>query len=72
MTAYDQHRLVIAENVVTIINSLTDKPARLPEFQASLQFLVAYDHSLGCSESAILLPPQITREIVVLCVLELG
>lgn len=72
MTAYDQLRLVIAENVVTIINSLTDKPARLPEFQASLQFLVAYDHSLGGAESTILLPPQITREIVVLCVLELG
>ena len=72
MTAYDQHRLVITENVVTIINSLTDKPARLPEFQASLQFLVAYDHSLGGAEGAILLPPQITRVLVTLCASALG
>ena len=72
MTAYDQHRLVIAENVISVINHFTDKPTSLPELQASLQFLVAYDHSLGCSESTILLPPQITREIVVFCVSELG
>ena len=57
MTAYDQHRLIIAENVVTVVDCFTDKPASLPEFQASLQFLVTDDHSLGSAEGAILLPP---------------
>ena len=56
MAAYNQNRLVIAENVIAVINHLTDKPAILPEFQASLQFLVAIDYSLGCAECTIFLP----------------
>lgn len=57
MAAYNQNRLVIAENVIAVINPLTDKPAILPEFQASLQFLVVDDYSLGCAECTIFLPP---------------